>query len=56
MGRNNNQGHSKNKGGLPQTPKNQKIAPSQVDAEFSQEIADLGKSSSKNNSFKNNKA
>lgn len=47
MGRNNNQGHSKNKSALPQTPKNQKIAPNEVQAEFAQEIADLTKSSPK---------
>lgn len=43
MGRNNNQGHSKNKSSLPQTPKNQKIAPDDVQEEFSQELADLTK-------------
>lgn len=47
MGRNNNQGHSKNKSSLPQTPKNQKIAPNEVQAEFAQEITDLTKSSPK---------
>ena len=47
MGRNNNQGHSKNKSSLPQTPKNQTIAPNKVQEEFSQEIADLTKSSPK---------
>ncbi|MFC6334223.1 YfhD family protein [Paenibacillus septentrionalis] len=41
MGRNNNQGHSKNKSSLPQTPKNEKIAPNEVQEEFAQEIADL---------------
>lgn len=51
MGRNNNQGHSKNKSALPQTPKNQTIAPNEVQEEFSQEIADLTKSSPKK-SFK----
>lgn len=47
MGRNNNQGHSKNKGSLPQTPSNQKIAPNEVQEEFAQEIADLTKSTQK---------
>ena len=52
MGRNNNHGHSKNKNTLPQTPKNQKIAPNNVQEEFSQEIADLGKSSPNKSSKK----
>ena len=30
MGRDNKQGQSNNKGSLPQTPKNQKIAPNKV--------------------------
>jgi len=47
MGRNNNQGKSKNKSSLPQTPKNQKIAADQVQEEFAQEIADLNSSSRK---------
>lgn len=47
MGRNNNQGHSKNKSSLPQTPKNQKIAPNEVQEEFAQEIADLTNSNHK---------
>lgn len=45
MGRNNNQGKSKNKSSLPQTPKNQTIAPNEVQEEFSQEIANLDKES-----------
>lgn len=52
MGRNNNQGQSKNQNTLPQTPKNQKIAANLVQEEFSQEIADLSKSSSPNASKK----
>ncbi|ETT88565.1 YfhD family protein [Viridibacillus sp. FSL R5-0477] len=41
MGRDNKQGKSHNKGTLPQTPKNQKIAPNKVNEEFSQELAEL---------------
>lgn len=41
MGRDNKQGQSNNKGSLPQTPKNQKIAPNKVKEEFSQELTDL---------------
>lgn len=41
MGRNNNQGKSKNKNTLPQTPKNQTIAPNEVQEEFAQEVADI---------------
>ena len=43
MGRDNKQGQSSNKGSLPQTPKNQKIAPNKVREEFAQELADLKK-------------
>ena len=48
MGRDNKQGQSHNKGSLPQTPKNQKIAPNKVDEEFSKELTDLVNSISKN--------
>lgn len=41
MGRDNKQGKSQNKGSLPQTPKNQKIAPDKVKEEFSQEFTEL---------------
>ena len=41
MGRDNKQGHSKNKGALPQTPKNQKIAPDEFEAEIAQELNDF---------------
>ncbi|WP_155592812.1 YfhD family protein [Lysinibacillus cavernae] len=41
MGRDNKQGQSNNKGSLPQTPKNQKIAPNKVSEEFSQEFMEL---------------
>lgn len=41
MGRDNKQGKSKNKNSLPQTPKNEKIAPNNVQAEFAQELTDL---------------
>ncbi|MEY9975144.1 hypothetical protein [Lysinibacillus sp. RC79] len=45
MGRDNKQGQSANKGSLPQTPKNQKIAPNKVSEkaseEFSQEFMNM---------------
>lgn len=41
MGRDNKQGQSNNKASLPQTPKNQKIAPNKVSEEFSQEFMEL---------------
>jgi len=41
MGRDNKQGKSANKGALPQTPKNQKIAPNKVSEEFSKEFMEL---------------
>ncbi|GLC88346.1 YfhD family protein [Lysinibacillus piscis] len=41
MGRDNKQGKSANKGALPQTPQNQKIAPNKVSEEFSQEFINL---------------
>ncbi|WP_332649815.1 YfhD family protein [Lysinibacillus sp. 54212] len=44
MGRDNKQGKSQNKGSLPQTPKNQKIAPNKAKEEFSEEFASLIKS------------
>lgn len=44
MGRDNKQGSSHNKGSLPQTPKNQKIAPSKAKEEFSKEFESLIKS------------
>lgn len=47
MGRNNNRGKSKNKSSLPQTPKNQTIAPHEVEQEFAQEIADIASTSTK---------
>lgn len=48
MGRDNKQGKSSNKGSLPQTPKNQKIAPNKVTEEFSHELMELGKLIPKN--------
>lgn len=48
MGRDNKQGQSHNKGSLPQTPKNQKIAPDKVKEEFSQELTELVNSITKN--------
>lgn len=52
MGRDNKQGKSHNKGSLPQTPKNQKIAPDKVKEEFSQELTDLVNSIAKTKSKK----
>ncbi|MFT8319726.1 MAG: YfhD family protein [Bacillus sp. (in: firmicutes)] len=43
MGRANNQKAAGNKGSLPQTPKNLKIAPEQVDEEFSAELGEKEK-------------
>lgn len=43
MGRDNKQGKSKNKGSLPQTPANQKIAPSQSKEEVAAELLELEK-------------
>jgi len=48
MGRDNKQGKSQNKGSLPQTPKNQKIAPDKVKEEFSQEFTELINAVTKN--------
>lgn len=48
MGRDNKQGKSNNKNSLPQTPKNQKIAPNQVKEEFSRELTELEKLVAKN--------
>jgi len=47
MGRDNKQGKSKNKDSLPQTPKNQKIKPNEVQEEFAREFAELGEPRSK---------
>lgn len=52
MGRDNKQGKSSNKGSLPQTPKNQKIAPNKVNEEFSSELMELGKLIPKNRTKK----
>ncbi|HWJ77095.1 YfhD family protein [Ureibacillus composti] len=41
MGRDDNKSHSNNKNTLPQTPKNQKIAPNKVEEEISQELSEL---------------
>lgn len=43
MGRYNSQKSSANKNSLPQTPKNLKIEPDRVDAEFSRELGESGK-------------
>ncbi|MEA0555554.1 YfhD family protein [Lysinibacillus irui] len=52
MGRDNKQGQSNNKGSLPQTPKNQKIAPNKVSEEFSQEFMELINSVAQNKNKK----
>lgn len=52
MGRDNKQGQSNNKNSLPQTPKNQKIAPNKAKEEFSQELAELEKLVAKNTTKK----
>ena len=41
MGRDDKKGKSKNKGSLPQTPKNQKIAPNKMREEISRELTEL---------------
>jgi len=41
MGRDNKQGKSKNKNSLPQTPKNEKIAPNAAKEETAQELLEL---------------
>ncbi len=48
MGRDNKQGKSKNKGSLPQTPANQKIAPNQAREETAQELLELEQLVAKN--------
>lgn len=52
MGRDNKQGQSNNKGSLPQTPKNQKIAPNKASEEFSQEFMELINSVAQNKNKK----
>ncbi|MDI2586852.1 YfhD family protein [Psychrobacillus sp. NEAU-3TGS] len=47
IGRDNKQGKSKNKDTLPQTPKNQKINPNNVQEEFAAEFAELRENHSK---------
>ncbi|WP_342782153.1 YfhD family protein [Psychrobacillus soli] len=47
IGRDNKQGKSKNKDTLPQTPKNQKIKPNNVQEEFAAEFAELKQNTSK---------
>ncbi|MBE1555585.1 hypothetical protein [Sporosarcina limicola] len=42
MGRDNHKGASNNSRSLPQTPKNQKIRPSDMKEEISLELAELG--------------
>lgn len=43
MGRDNKQGQSNNKDTLPQTPKNLKIKPSDIQEEFAKEFKELEK-------------
>lgn len=52
MGRDNKQGQSNNKGSLPQTPKNQKIAPNKAQEEFSKEFTEIINSVTKNTNKK----
>jgi hypothetical protein len=47
IGRDNKQGKSKNKDTLPQTPKNQKIKPNNVQEEIAAEFAELRENTSK---------
>lgn len=47
IGRDNKQGKSKNKDTLPQTPKNQKIKPNNVQEEIAAEFAELKENNSK---------
>jgi len=42
LGRDDHKGSSNNSASLPQTPKNQKIKPSQMKEEISMELAELG--------------
>ena len=54
MGRDDSQGKSNNTRSLPQTPKNQKIAPNKVHEEFSKELDELEQlvNKAKNNTTK----
>ena len=47
MGRDNKQGKSNNKDSLPQTPKNLKIKPSDIQEEFAKEFEELKKTTPK---------
>lgn len=47
MGRDDKKGSSNNTGSLPQTPKNVKIKPKDVQEEFAREFAELSRSSKK---------
>ncbi|WP_093267359.1 YfhD family protein [Psychrobacillus sp. OK032] len=47
IGRDNKQGKSKNKDTLPQTPKNQKIKPNNMQEEIAAEFAELRENTSK---------
>ena len=57
MGRDDSAGKGTNKGSLPQTPRNQKIAPNKAREEIAQEIDELHQlvEKSKNNKAKYNK-
>ncbi|QUG40308.1 YfhD family protein [Psychrobacillus sp. INOP01] len=47
MGRDNKQGKSNNKDSLPQTPKNLKIKPNDIQEEFAKEFEELEKNTPK---------
>lgn len=47
MGRDDKKGSSHNKDTLPQTPKNEKIAPNKVKEEFSKELIEIAKAASR---------
>lgn len=49
MGRDDSAGKGTNKQSLPQTPKNMKIKPEDVQEEFAKELAELDRSRSKRN-------
>lgn len=47
MGRDDKKGRSNNKDSLPQTPKNLKIKPNEIQEEFAKEFEELNKTASK---------
>ncbi|MFF5996376.1 MULTISPECIES: YfhD family protein [unclassified Lysinibacillus] len=52
MGRDDKKGRSHQKQTLPQTPKNQKIAPNKIREEFSREIAEIEQAAERNKQHK----